>query len=451
MADKANSGGMKKSIGFFAALSTVMGTVIGTGVFFKAAAVTDSTGTISLALLVWFLGGVITICAGLTGAELAAAWPETGGLTKYIEHSYGGFWGFLAGWAQAIIYFPANVAAIAIAFGTQFANLFGLAQSWIVPVGLITAFSLVLINWISAKAGGWVTSVALVVKLIPLAVIVLLGFFHSTSVDFSLFPVVAGPHREFWSALGNGLLATMFAYDGWLHVGNIAGEMKNPKKDLPKAIALGIALIMVVYLLVNAVFLYIEPVDHVAGNLNVASDVAKVLFGGVGGKFITIGILISVFGGLNGYTMTGMRIPYAMGKEHKLPFGDVFAKLNKAGVPWAAGLIQYIIAFIMILSGQFDAITNMLIFVIWVFYCMAFAAVIFLRKTQPNLNRPYKVPLFPVVPLIALVGGIFILVSTIIQQFTTTMIGVVATAIGIPIYMYLKKKWKYDEPKTKED
>ncbi|MGV0169038.1 APC family permease [Furfurilactobacillus sp. WILCCON 0119] len=448
--DSNTNTGLKKTIGFFPALSTVMGTVIGTGVFFKAAAVTESTGTASLAMLAWFLGGVITICAGLTGAELAAAFPETGGLTRYIEHTYGGFWGFLAGWAQAIIYFPANVAAIAIAFGTQFANLFGLKQSWIVPVAMITALSLVLINWISAKAGGWVTSVTLVVKLIPLVLIVVLGFFHSGGVNFSLFPVVAGPHRAFWTALGNALLATMFAYDGWIHVGNIAGEMKNPKKDLPRAIALGIGCIMLVYLLVNAVFLSVEPVSHVAGNLNVASDVAKVLFGGMGGKFVTIGILISVYGGLNGYTMTGMRIPYVMGVEHKLPFGDVFSKLNKAGIPWAAGLIQYVIAFVMMLSGQFDAITNMLIFVIWVFYCMAFVAVIVLRRKQPELNRPYKVPLYPWIPIIALIGGLFILINTLFTQFVTTAIGIVVTALGIPFYYYLKNKWHYDSDSHKE-
>lgn len=440
-----SEGHLKKSIGFFPALSTVMGTVIGTGVFFKAAAVTSSTGTVSLALLAWFLGGVITMCAGLTGAELAAAFPETGGLTRYIEHTYGNFWGFLAGWAQAIIYFPANVAAISIAFGTQFTNLFALSQKWIVPVAIITALSIVLVNAISAKVGGWVTSVALVFKLIPLALIVLLGFFHSGGVNFSLFPVVAGPHRAFWSALGNGLLATMFAYDGWIHVGNIAGEMKNPKKDLPRAIALGITLIMVVYLLVNAVFLYIEPINHVAGNLNVASDVAKVLFGGMGGKFITIGILISVYGGLNGYTMTGMRIPYVMGKEHKLPFGNTFGKLNKAGVPAVAGFIQYGIAFLMMLSGQFDAITNMLIFVIWVFYCMAFVAVFILRRRQPDLNRPYKVPLYPWIPLVALLGGLFILINTLFTQFFTTAIGIVVTALGIPFYMYLSKKWNYKD------
>lgn len=437
MSDKK---GLKKSIGFMAALSTVAGTVIGSGVFFKASAVSQSTGSISLSMLAWFVGGIITICAGLTGAELAAAFPETGGLTRYIEHAYGEFWGFLAGWAQAIIYFPANVAALAVVFGTQTCNLLGLDVKWIVPIGMIAAISVALLNFISAKFGGWVQSVALVIKLLPLAAIVLLGFMHSDGTNFSLFPVVAGPHHQFWTALGNALLATMFAYDGWIHVGNIAGEMKNPRKDLPRAIAIGLTIIMIVYMLVNAVFFWVLPISSIAGNLNAASLAAKHIFGGIGGKIVTVGILISVYGTINGYTMTGMRIPYIMGKQKKLPFANVFAKLNKAGVPFAAGLIQYVIAVLMMLSGSFDQITNMLIFVIWVFYMMAFVAVITLRKTRPDLKRPYKVPLFPWIPIIAILGGAFILINTLFTQFTTTIIGIIATLIGVPVYYYLKKK-----------
>ena len=247
-------------------------------------------------------------------------------------------------------------------------------------------------------------------------------------------------HRALWAALGTALLATMFAYDGWIHVGTLAGEMKNPQKDLPKAIAVGLLIVITVYLLVNAVFYYVVPVNQVAGNLNVSMDVADKIFGGVGGKIVTIGILVSVYGGMNGYTMTGMRVPYVMGQEKTLPFSNFFAKLNKAGVPWASGLVQYIIACLMMLSGQFDAITNMLIFVIWFFYCMVFIGVMKMRKTRPDLKRPYKVPLYPVIPLIALVGGAFILISTLIQQFTTTAIGIIITLIGVPIYFYMQKK-----------
>lgn len=437
-----NKKGLKKSIGFGAALSTVAGTVIGTGVFFKASAVTQYTGSASLAMLAWFVGGIITICAGLTAAELAAMYPETGGLTRYIGHSYGKFWGFLAGWAQAIVYFPANIAAIAIAFGTQFANLFGLSNAVIIPVAVTCALSIVLINFISVKVAGRVTTIALICKLIPLAAIVILGFFHEGTGHLSLFPVVSNASHPFWTALGQGLLATMFAYDGWLHVGNIAGEMKNPKRDLPLAISVGIAIIMVVYLLVNGVFYWIKPVSAIAGNLNVASDVSKIIFGGIGGKIITVGILISVYGGLNGYVMTGMRIPYIMGQKKELPFSDKLSKLNKNGIPYVSGLVQFVIAFFMMLSGQFDAITNMLIFVIWLFYTMAFVAVIKLRRTEAEIERPYKVPLYPIIPIIAILGGLFILINTFITQFSTTIIGLIITIVGIPIYYYLEKKNK---------
>lgn len=436
-----NEKGLKKSIGFGAALSTVAGTVIGTGVFFKASAVTEYTGSASLAMFAWLLGGLITICAGLTGAELAAMYPETGGLTRYIGHSYGKFWGFLAGWAQAIVYFPANIAAIAIAFGTQFANLFGVSNAWIIPVAVAVSLFIMLINFISVKVAGRVTTIALICKLIPLIAIVVLGFFHSGTGHLSLFPIASGASHPFWTALGQGLLATMFAYDGWLHIGNIAGEMKNPKRDLPLAISIGIAIIMVVYLLVNGVFYWIKPVGDISGNLNIASDVSKVIFGDLGGKIITIGILISVFGGLNGYIMTGMRIPYIMGQKKELPFSDKLSKLNKSGIPYVGGLLQFGIAFLMMLSGQFDAITNMLVFVIWLFYTMAFVAVIKLRKTDPDIERPYKVPLYPLIPLIAICGGLFILINTFITQLPITLIGLGITVIGIPIFYYMEKKY----------
>ena len=432
---------MQKTLGFGAALSTVAGTIIGTGVFFKASAVTTATMSISLALFAWLLGGIINLCAGLTAAEVAAVFPETGGIIRYIEEPFGRFWGFISGWAYGLVYMPANVAAFAIAFGTQFAGLFHLTNFWIVPVGMITSLSVALLNFISAKCGGWVSSVTLIIKLLALAVIVIFGFLQPGGVDFRLFPIQAGPHRELWAALGTALLATMFAYDGWIHVGTLAGELRNPQKDLPRAIALGLTIVIIAYLLVNAVFYFVVPVNQIAGNLNVSMEVADRLFGGIGGKIVTVGILVSVYGGMNGYTMTGMRVPYAMGQKGVLPFSHFFATLNKAGVPWTAGLVQYVIACLMMLSGQFDAITNMLIFVIWFFYCMVFIGVMKLRKTRPDLHRPYKVPLYPLIPLIALIGGVFILISTLIQQFASTVIGIVITLIGVPVYYYMEKKY----------
>ena len=425
---------IQKNIGFFPALALVMGTVIGSGVFFKVSNITEVTGTPGMTLLVWLLGGVITICAGLTVAELAAAIPRNGGLTTYIEYTYGKFSGFLAGWAQSFIYFPAMIAAQAIVFSEQVLNLLHLKDGWIVPVAFIAVASIYLINIIGSKTGGILQSVTLVVKLIPLIVIIIFGLMNTGDVEVSLAPNTGDTGINFFTAIGAGLLATMFAYDGWIHVGNIAGEMKNPKRDLPLAIVLGLGLVTVIYLLINATFLYTMPIEDLKGNLSAATDASEMLLGDMGGKLVTIGILISVYGALNGYTMTGMRLPYAMVEKNILPFKESFMKVTNAGIPWFSGLVQVIIGAIMITSRSFDAITNMLVFVIWAFYVMAFYAVFVLRKRESELERPYKVPLYPVIPAIAIIAGVFVMVNTLFTQPVLAIVGIIITLLGIPIY-----------------
>jgi len=433
----------KKRIGFFPALALVMGTVIGSGVFFKVSNITEVTGTPGMTLLVWLLGGLITICAGLTVAELAAAIPRNGGLTTYIDYTYGKFFGFLAGWAQSFIYFPAMIAAQSIVFAEQVKNLFHLDNGWLFIIATCASVSVLLINCLGSKAGGILQSVTLVVKLIPIIVIIVFGLMQTGEVQVSLVPNTGDTGINFFVALGAGLLATMFAYDGWIHVGNIAGEMKNPKRDLPLAITIGLGLVTLIYLLVNATFLFTSPISELKGNLNAATDTAQILFGQSGGKFITIGIMVSVYGALNGYTMTGMRLPESMAHNGLLPFKNVFTKLTKSGAPLMSGVIQLIIALMMVSLGAFDSITNMLIFVIWAFYCMAFYAVFKLRKTEKDLVRPYKVPLYPVIPLIALFAGIFVMMNTLFTQFGLAITGTIITLLGIPIYLYQMKKEQY--------
>jgi APA family basic amino acid/polyamine antiporter len=431
---------LKKEIGFLAALTTVIGTVIGAGVFFKPTAVYGATGTASLGLLAWLIGGVLTICAGLTAAELSAAIPETGGMMAYLKRTYGNLTAFLLGWAQTIIYFPANIAALAIIFGTQTVSLFGLHANehrmMIVGIAILTATFITLMNFLGAKAAGGIQTVFTICKLLPLALISIFGLLHEGNVSFQLFPIEAGQDKAFISALGSGLLATMFAYDGWIHVGNIAGEMKNPKKDLPKAIIVGLSSVTIVYLLINIAFLLVMPATALAGTDTPASNVANVLFGTMGGKLVSIGILISVFGSINGYTMTGMRIPYAMALEDQLPFSKWFATLsNKTRIPYNSGIFILLVAVMMMLIGGFNTLTDMLVFVIWIFYTMTFLAVIILRKKEPNLVRPYKVPLYPVIPIIAIIGGLFIVINTLFTQTILALCGLGLTALGLPIYM----------------
>ncbi|MBC2047840.1 APC family permease [Listeria booriae] len=431
---------LRKEIGFFTALTVVMGTVIGSGVFFKPEAVYSATGTAGLGLLAWILGGVITICGGLTAAELSAAIPQTGGMMIYLQKTYGKLTAYLLGWAQTVIYFPANIAALSIIFATQVANLFQTSDDIIVPVAIAAATFVMLMNFIGAKVAGSFQAVTTICKLIPLILIIVFGLFHQGDVAFRLFPISVEEH-PFLTSLGSGLVATMFAYDGWIHVGNIAGEMKNPKKDLPKAIVFGLTGVMLVYLLINIAYLFVMPAASLAATATPASDVANVIFGSIGGKLITIGILISVFGTINGYTMTGIRIPYAMALDNQLPFSNWFQKLGKkSSVPYNGGIIILIISVIMIFTGGFNQLTDMLIFVIWIFYTLTFIAVFVLRKREPELKRPYKVPLYPVIPIIAICGGVFIVLNTLYTQPLNAGIGLGLTLIGLPIYFYKKTK-----------
>ncbi|MCP8850709.1 APC family permease [Latilactobacillus curvatus] len=435
---------LNQTIGFTAALATVMGTVIGAGVFFKADPVTHATGSTGLTMLAWLVGGLITICAGLTAAELAAAIPETGGMMRYIDHTYGSLAAFLLGWAETTVYFPANIAALSIVFATQCINLFSWSAHWQIPIAIIVGLSLTILNFFGSRVGGLFQSFTTVFKLIPLAIIIVFGLIHpgSNAVHVSLFDVTrSNGSGSFLSALGSGVLATLFAYDGWIHVGNIAGELKHPERDLPRSILIGLTGTMVVYLLVSAVFVLVLPINQIAGNPNAASEVARVLFGGVGGKIITMGILISVYGGINGYTMTGMRIPYAMALENRLPFSRQLRSLSKTGAPVVSGLVQISIAIVMMFMGGFNTLTDMLVVVIWIFYILTFIAVFILRKREPDLPRPYRTLGYPVVPVIAILGGIFIVVNTLFTQTMLTLIGIGITLLGLPFYYYLKNKY----------
>lgn len=211
--------------------------------------------------------------------------------------------------------------------------------------------------------------------------------------------------------------------------------MKNPKRDLPLAIGLGLTGIMVVYLVINFIFLRTLPIHELAGNLNAASVAATHLLGNLGGKLVTIGILISVYGALNGYTMTGIRVPYAMALENSLPFSRALKRLSRTSVPYVAGLLQLVIALLMISVGSFDLLTDMLIFVMWIFNVLIFYAVIKLRRTQPELERPYRVPLYPLLPIVAILGGTFVLVMTIINQPVLAITGIIITLLGIPVFL----------------
>ena len=433
---------LQKNLGFAAALSTVVGMVIGGGVFFKPQAVYTATGGApGLGMIAWVIAGVMTIAAGLTAAEISAAIPKTGGMMVYIEEIYSKKLGFLTGWMQVVLFFPATIAALAVMFGQQSAGLIG-NESLVLPITIGVILLISVLNSLGSKTGGLIQTVATVGKLIPLALIIVFGFIKGSGDNAILTPMV-GEGVSTGGVIGSLLVAILFAYDGWINVGAIAGEMKNPGKDLPKAIVGGLSLVMAVYLLINVAYLWVLPANELAQYSSPASAVAEAIFGPFGGKFITVGILISVFGALNGYLLTGPRILFTLGTQKSLPASNFFGSVNKNGVPANATLTMGVVSVLYALTGQFNLLTDLSMFAVWAFYVLTFIGVFKLRKDQPNLERPYKVPLYPFIPMIAIAGGLFVVVSQLLLSgFTNTMIslgGVVITLIGLPIYSFVQK------------
>ncbi|MFP5113041.1 APC family permease [Bacillaceae bacterium C204] len=439
---------LKKNIGFAVATSLVVGTVIGSGIFMKPGIVIASTGNSTLALWAWIIGGIITLASGLTIAEVSVKIPKTGGLYAYIEDVYGKFWGFLCGWVQTLIYGPAIMGALGLYFGSLVAALFGLSEKSNIIIGIITILFLVFMNLLGTQYGGLIQNISTIGKLIPIILIAAFGIFQG---DVSILNMDSGVTQSF--SMGAAILATLWAYDGFMNVGYMAGEMKNPSKTLPSAIISGILIVIVAYLTVNIAILHVLPASKIVElGPNAASTAATILFGKMGGNLLTIGILISIFGCLNGKVLTFPRIPYAMAKDGFLPGAKALSSIHpKYKTPVGATLLQLVISVIMMLLANPDRLSDIAIFTVFAFYALSFAAVFILRKKGVQINtKLYKVPLYPITPIVAILGALYIIGSTLIDKPLDALLSIVITLIGVPVYYYLNKNLKkQNKPLTK--
>ncbi|SFA42689.1 serine/threonine exchange transporter, LAT family [Anoxybacillus pushchinoensis] len=428
---------LKQSIGFITATAIVVGTVIGSGIFMKPAVVIEATGNSTFALLAWIIGGIITLASGLTIAEVSSKIPETGGLYVYIEKVYGKFWGFLCGWVQTIIYGPAVIGALGLYFGALFVGVFGLPKENELWIGIIAVLFLSIVNTLGSQVGGIVQSVLTAAKLLPIFLIIVFGVFKG---NVPIFGMDSGSSQTI--SMGAAVLATLWAYDGWMNVGFVAGEMKNPAKTLPKAIITGILIVMFAYVAVNIALLHVLRADEiVALGPNAASEAATMLFGAFGGKLIAIGILISIFGCLNGKVLTFPRMPFAMATDGLFPFSRYFAHLHpKWRTPVFATLMQVTIAIVMMLLGNADRLTDIAIFSVFLFYGFAFFAVFLLRKSTETNEQLYRVPFYPITPIVSLIGTAYIIMSTVLHAPLDTFLSIIVTLSGIPVYYAITKK-----------
>ncbi|WP_268912537.1 APC family permease [Lentilactobacillus sp. SPB1-3] len=430
---------LDRNIGLWSALSLVIGTIIGAGVFVRQSAVLDEAGSTTMGLLAWLAGGILTLTAGLTIAEIASQLPQTGGLYVYMEKIYGEIWGFLSGWMQIIIYGPAMIASLGAYLAILLSDFFGFSASWNVPIAITAVVAVGLLNLLSNRYGSIFAIITTICKLIPIVALIVFGLFFGN--QNALGQSISTVHASAGS-FGVAILATLFAFDGWILVANLGGEIKNPRKLLPQAITYGILAVLAIYVLVSFGVYRAIPVDQIHSlGTSAIPYIATHAFGEMGGKILSIGIIISIVGCMNGKIMTFPRIMYAMAKKHQLPFSKALGYLHpKSHAPIVSIVVEMVIVSGLIMFANPDRLSELCIFTVYCFYLMAFVGVFILRKRNAGQARVFSTPLFPLTPIIAILGSIFVIVSEIQSDIVGVLISFIFVVLGIPVFYYARKK-----------
>ena len=443
---------LERQLGLFDSSMMVIGIVIGSGIFMTTGLMADVLPSASLILIVWILGGMQMIAGALTFAELGAAMPKVGGQYVYLREAYGPLSAFLFGWVAFSAYVTGTNAALAVAIaehlGSFYPNLsthsnlvnignFGLSLGQLVALSLLAVLSV--INYLGIVFGKWVQNIFTVLKIGSILLFALAGIFISTGnqINFSFNPT----GMDFGSiiiGIGIALVAVNWAVGGWEYVTFTAGEIKNPKRNLPLALFIGTLVILVLYLLINITYLKALPMNALAGEIKVGEATAKALYGqGIAGLF-TIVVIISMFGALNGNILVGARVTYAMAKDNL--FFPSAAKVHpKNHTPGNAIIIQGVWSSILALSGTFEELITLVVFVNFMMWIAAASTVFVLRKKQPDLDRPYKVWGYPYVPAFFILFSTAIMINTFFTAPAQSFLGLGLTLLGVPVYLFWRK------------
>ena len=435
MAEQSN---LKRVLSLTDATMINVGGILGSGIFMVPATVALYTLSSSLFFLVWIIGGIVSLFGALSVAELGAAMPKAGGQYVFLNKSYGPLWGFLYGWTAVAVINTASIAAVAMAFSEYLGFFFVLGRFEIKVIAILSIIILTIINIIDVKSGARFQNLFTYTKIFAISIVILLGLTLNGGSSNNFYPMIID--KSFFSLigpLGLAMVAVLWTFDGWIFVTYVAGEVKDPGKNIPLSIILCMVIVLSIYLALNYVLVYVLGFDKMIDSELVMSDAASVFLGGKGAAIITIIILISLIGANNGFVLTGARINYAMSKDG-LFFKQASTIHNKFKSPANALLMQCAWSSILTLTGTFNQLITYIIFASWIFYAMSAGAVIILRNKLPDLKRPYKTPLYPWIPIIFIFFAVFLTINTILEAPRDAAIGSVLILAGLPFYKYWK-------------
>lgn len=468
---------MQRTLTLKTTIALIVGGVIGSGIFMKPALMASQLGSPWLLLSVWVVAGFITLFGALSNAEVASMFPETGGQYIFFQKMYGDHFAYLYGWSAFAVFNTAGNASIAYVFAEysnyflhlpRFEQVIEKSFSFYIPfigtffplenfgVKLLTVFLitiLTILNYRSVEQSGTLQRFLTALKIIVIGLIII-GLAFSNQGSWQNFNSTLSTVPTGWALLSAYMAAVagaFWAYDGWNNITFIAGEIVEPQKNIPRSLFLGLMTCIFVYLLVNIAYIYMLPIEKMASSTFVASDAAQMAWGAIGGVLITFMVAFSTLGSANANIMATARVTYALGQENKY-----FSKLGKTHptfqTPGNALIFNLIWSSILVFSGSFDLLTDMLVFVTWFYYGASGLGLFILRRKLPNIERSYQVWGYPIIPSIFVLFTAFFLITTLvtdIQDFNQGKVPIVKTVLGIAIVLlgliFYKKKQAISE------
>jgi basic amino acid/polyamine antiporter, APA family len=447
-----------RGLGAWTSAAIVVGTMIGTGIFLKPAEMAREGRTVSVVFAAWIIGAVLSIFGALSFAELGAAIPEAGGEYAYLRRAFGPVYGFLFGWMHSIVGRPSSLAsisagmmrfvsflipAVATPLFTVHIPAFGMwtapyhfVFTWAQPLAVLWLAGMTGVNYLGVRLGGAVQVFLTAIKIMSVVMVIGVAFFSPAGPPHAPDPFWPGAGdgvRTIFAAFLATLAAALWAYDGWEDLNLVGSEVADPQRNFPRALVGGVTFVAIIYLLFSAACLKVLPFESVASSQHIASDVVEQVVGRGAAAWITVAMAISALGSMNSSVLSGARVPYAMARD------GIFFKIAegihpKFRTPGRALIFQGVLASLMALTGTFEELTNLFIFAGWIFYGFAVVALFRMRRSEPDLPRPYRCWGYPWVPGLFVAGALALTINIWIQRPGRSSIGLLLILAGLPFY-----------------
>jgi APA family basic amino acid/polyamine antiporter len=437
---------LRRELGLFDATTINVGTMIASAIFIVPAIVAVHLPASGLIVGVWVAGGAVSLLGALCVAELGAAFPEAGGQYVYLRQAYGPVWGFLYGWAAFTVINTASIAAIAVAFAIYLGFFVPLGPLAVKLVALASIVALTALNCRGVRLGATTQNVLTVAKVAALGVLIAAGLVLPGGSTANLEPLWLAPGTgpaSLAGPVGLALVAVLWAYDGWIEATYVGSEVRDPGRNLPRSIVLSTMIVVALYTLVTLAYAYLLSPARMARSALVASDAARVALGAGGAGFVAFAIVVSTLGANNGIILTAARIPYAMARV-----GHFFAWAGRIHPRWNTPLpalvAQGVIAGALVFSGTYEQLATYVVFASFLFYGMSAGAVVRLRRTRPDLPRPYRTWGYPWTPLVFIAFAAWLVGNTILEAPRDALIGAGIIAAGLPGYWYWTRQTRTD-------